>query len=187
GAVLDAAGKTLSTLFDFIMTNIVPIVLPALVSIMKTVGEAFKDVFGFLSTWWDKNGDRIMKAVENLLIILSPLIAIAIELVKSFVNSVIGLIKGLVKVVTGIIDVFSALLTGDFSGMWESIKNIFFGAIEVVWNYINIMFIGKILKAVGGFGAGIKSLFTTMWNGIKSLFTGGATAVSSTVSNFGTT
>lgn len=187
GAVLDAAGKTLSTLFDFIMTNIVPIVLPALVSIMKTVGEAFKDVFGFLSTWWDKNGDRIMKALSNLLIILSPLIAFAIELIKSFVNSVIGLIKGLVKVVTGIIDVFSALLTGDFSGMWESIKNIFFGAIEVIWNYINIMFIGKIFKAVGGFGAGIKSLFTTMWNGIKSLFTGGATAVSSTVSNFGTT
>lgn len=187
GAVLDAAGKTLSTLFDFIMTNIVPIVLPALVSIMKTVGEAFKDVFGFLSTWWDKNGDRIMKAVKNLLIILSPLIVIAIELVKSFVNSVVGLIKGLVMVVTGIIDVFSALLTGDFTGMWESIKNIFFGAIQVIWNYINIMFIGKIFKAVGGFGAGIKSLFTTMWNGIKSLFTGGATAVSSTVSNFGTT
>lgn len=186
GAVLDAAGKTLSTLFDFIMTNIVPIVLPALVSIMKTVGEAFKDVFGFLSTWWDKNGDRIMKAVKNLLIILSPLIVIAIELVKSFVNSVVGLIKGLVMVVTGIIDVFSALLTGDFTGMWESIKNIFFGAIQVIWNYINIMFIGKIFKAVGAFGGSIKALFTGMWTGIKNIFSGNITSVNGIVSGFAT-
>lgn len=186
GAVLDAAGKTLSTLFDFIMTNIVPIVLPALVSIMKTVGEAFKDVFGFLSTWWDKNGDRIMKAVKNLLIILSPLIVIAIELVKSFVNSVVGLIKGLVMVVTGIIDVFSALLTGDFTGMWESIKNIFFGAIQVIWNYINIMFIGKIFKAVGAFGGSIKALFTGMWTGIKNIFSGNITSVNGIVLGFAT-
>jgi tape measure domain-containing protein len=184
GTVLDAAGKTLTTLFDFIMTNVVPIVLPALISIMQTVGSAFKDVFGFLSTWWDKNGDRIMKAVQNLLIILSPLIVIAIELVKSFVNSVIGLIKGLVKVVTGIIDVFSALLTGDFSGMWESIKNIFFGAIEVVWNYINIMFIGKIFKAVGAFGGSIKALFTGMWTGIKNIFSGSITSVNGFISGF---
>lgn len=184
GTVLDVAGKTLSTLFDFIMTNVVPIVLPALIDIMQTVGSAFKDVFGFLSTWWDKNGDRIMKAVKNLLIILSPLIAFAIELVKSFVNSVVGLIKGLVKVVTGIIDVFSALLTGDFSGMWESIKNIFFGAIEVVWNYINIMFIGKIFKAFGGFGASIKNVITGMWTGIKNIFSGGIGSVNGFISGF---
>lgn len=184
GTVIDVAGKTLSTLFDFIMTNVVPIVLPALIDIMQTVGSAFKDVFGFLSTWWDKNGDRIMKAVKNLLVILSPLIAFAIELVKSFVNSVVGLIKGLVKVVTGIIDVFSALLTGDFSGMWESIKNIFFGAIEVVWNYINIMFIGKIFKAFGGFGASIKNVITGMWTGIKNIFSGGIGSVNGFISGF---
>lgn len=187
GTVLTAAGDIFSTLFTFIMDKVVPILLPAITEMLSTIGKGFKDVFGFLSNWWDKNGARIMKALSNLLIILSPLIAFAIELLKSFVNSVIGLMQGLVKVVTGIIDVFSMILTGDFTGLWESIKNIFFGAIQVIWNYINIMFIGKILKAVGGFGVGIKNLFTTMWNGIKSLFTGGTTAVSSTVSNFGTT
>ena len=187
GTVLTAAGDIFSTLFTFIMEKVVPILVPAITEMLTTIGNGFKDVFGFLSNWWDKNGARIMKALSNLLIILSPLIAFAIELLKSFVNSVIGLMQGLVKVVTGIIDVFSMILTGDFTGLWESIKNIFFGAIQVIWNYINIMFIGKIFKAVGGFGAGIKNLFTTMWNGIKSLFTGGATAVSSTVSNFGTT
>ena len=187
GTVLTAAGDIFSTLFTFIMDKVVPVLVPAITEMLSTIGKGFKDVFGFLSNWWDKNGARIMKALSNLLIILSPLIAFAIELLKSFVNSVIGLMQGLVKVVTGIIDVFSMILTGDFTGLWESIKNIFFGAIQVVWNYINIMFIGKILKAVGGFGVGIKNLFTTMWNGIKSLFTGGTTAVSSTVSNFGTT
>lgn len=187
GTVLTAAGDIFSTLFTFIMEKVVPVLVPAITEMLTTIGNGFKDVFGFLSNWWDKNGARIMKAVNNLLIILTPLIGIAIELLKSFVNSVIGLMQGLVKVVTGIIDVFSMILTGDFTGLWESIKNIFFGAIQVVWNYINIMFIGKIVKAVGGFGTSIKTLFTTMWNGIKSLFTGGATAVSSTVSNFGTT
>lgn len=187
GTILQAGGDILSTLFSFIMDKVIPILVPAITEMLSVIGNGFKDVFGFLSNWWDNNGARIMKAVNNLLTILSPLIGIAIELLKSFVNSVIGLMQGLVKVVTGIIDVFSMILTGDFTGLWESIKNIFFGAIQVVWNYINIMFIGKIVKAVGGFGASIKGLFSTMWNGIKSLFTGGATAVSSTVSNFGTT
>nr|DAF84353.1 MAG TPA: tail tape measure [Caudoviricetes sp.] len=187
GTVLSAVGDIFSVLFKFIMDKVVPILVPAITEMLTTIGRGFKDVFGFLSNWWDKNGARIMKAVNNLLIILTPLIGIAIELLKSFVNSVIGLMKGLVKVVTGIIDVFSMIMTGDFTGLWESIKNIFFGAIQVIWNYINIMFIGKIVKAVGAFGTSVKGLFTTMWNGIKSLFTGGATAVSSTVSNFGTT
>ena len=184
GTAVDIGIKTFSTIIDFITNTVIPIVAPAITDMLKTIGSGLKDVFGFLANWWDKNGDRIMKALKNLLVIISPLIVIAMNVIKSFVNSVVGLIKGLVLVVTGIIDVFSALLTGDFTGMWESIKNIFFGAIQVVWNYMNIMFIGKIFKAVGAFGGSIKSLFTGMWTGIKNLFTGGITSVNGSVSGF---
>lgn len=184
GTAVDIGVKTFSTIIDFITNTVIPIVAPAITDMLKTIGSGLKDVFGFLANWWDKNGDRIMKALKNLLVIISPLIVIAMEVIKSFVNSVVGLIKGLVLVVTGIIDVFSALLTGNFTGMWESIKNIFFGAIQVVWNYMNIMFIGKIFKAVGAFGGSIKSLFTGMWTGIKNLFTGGITSVNGSVSGF---
>lgn len=184
GTVLDIGGRTLSTIFDFIINKVIPILAPAVTSMLNTIGTGFKDVFGFISNWWDKNGDRIMKAFQNLLIILTPIIAIAIEVIKSFVNSVVGLIKGMVKVITGVIDVFSMVLTGDFTGLWESIKNIFFGAIQAVWNYINILFIGRIFKAVGGFVGGIKTFFSGMWESTKTIFTSGGTSVLNGINSF---
>lgn len=174
------AGDVLGVFAKFIGDTIFPLLKPILDSLSKEFGS----LFNFISDWWDKNGARIMQAIQNLLIILTPLFKVAIAIVKSFVDSVIGFIKGMVNVITGIIDVFSMVLTGDFTGLWDAIKRIFFGAIQVIWNWINIMFIGKILKGVGGLATGFKNTVSGLWSAVKNFFSSGITNTGNAVSGW---
>ena len=70
-----------------------------------------------------------------------------------------GVITGAISVIQGVIKVFSGLLTGNFGKMWEGIKQIFSGAIKVVWNAIQLSFFGKILGGAKALGAGLKGIF----------------------------
>lgn len=174
------AGDVLGVFAKFIGDTIFPLLKPILDSLSKEFGS----LFNFISDWWDKNGARIMQAIQNLLIILTPLFKVAIAIVKSFVDSVIGFIEGMVNVITGIIDVFSMVLTGDFTGLWDAIKRIFFGAIQVIWNWINIMFVGKILKGVGGLATGFKNTVSSLWSAVKNFFSNGISVTGSQVTGW---
>lgn len=174
------AGDVLGVFGNFISTKLWPMIQP----ILDMLGKEFGYIFNFISKWWDQNGARIMKAVQTFLVILTPLFQVAIAIVKSFVESVIGFIKGMVNVITGVIDVFSMVLTGDFTGLWEAIKRIFFGAIQAIWNYINILFIGKIVKGIGGFATSMKSTISGMWTSVKSFFSSGITNTGNAVSGW---
>ena len=66
----------------------------------------------------------------------------------------------------GIIKIFTGLFTGDFSLMWEGAKQLFFGAIQAIWNYMNLIFIGRILKGIGAF---LKLLKTSFKGGLDSI------------------
>lgn len=167
--LLGGAQKIFKIVLDFFVKELLPMIMP----IIQELAEALGNIFDKISNWWDQNGDRIGKAIMNLLTLLKPIFAIAIEIVKSFVKSVVGFIDGMVDVITGIIDVFSMVLTGDFTGLWDAIKRIFFGGIQAVWEWFNIMFIGKIFKGVAGLGKSVGGVFSSMWNWVKNLFTNG--------------
>lgn len=167
--LLGGAQKIFKIVLDYFMKELMPMIMP----IVKELAEALGKIFDKITNWWDQNGDRIGKAIMNLLILLSPIFKIAIEILKSFVKSVVGFIDGMVDAITGIIDVFSMVLTGDFTGLWDAIKRIFFGGIKAVWEWFNIMFIGKIFKGVAGLGKSVGGTFSSMWNWVKSLFTNG--------------
>ena len=167
--LLGGAQKIFKIVLDFFINELLPLIMP----IIQELAESLGKIFDKISNWWDQNGDRIGKAITNLLTILKPIFIIVIGIVKSFVKSVVGFIDGMVDVITGIIDVFSMVLTGDFTGLWDAIKRIFFGGIKAVWEWFNIMFIGKIFKGVAGLGKSVGGVFSSMWNWVKNLFTNG--------------
>lgn len=167
--LLGGAQEIFKNIINFFVTELLPQIMPIIQDLAKSLGG----IFDKITAWWDQNGDRIGKAIMNLLKLLSPIFKIAIEILKSFVKSVVGFIEGMVDAITGIIDVFSMVLTGDFTGLWDAIKRIFTGGIKAVWEWFNIMFIGKIFKGVAGLGKSVGGTFTSMWNWVKSLFTNG--------------
>lgn len=177
---LKIAGDVLRTLGDYFMKELWPIIQPAL----EKLWERISKLFDYISTWWNANGTKIMNAIKGFLELITPLFKLAIDMALQFADSVVGFIEGAVETITGVIDFFTSMFEGDLNGMWEAVKKIFFGAIKTIWNWINISFIGKITKGIGGLAKGAKSTISGMWASIKSFFSGGIKNAVSSVTNF---
>lgn len=161
--------EIIMSVVDYLIKNIVPLLLP----IIEKIFSALSKIFDKIGSWWDQNGDRIGKAILNLVKLLSPLFKIAISLVSGFVDSVIGFIDGMVDFITGTIDVFSMVLTGDFKGLWDAIKRIFLGGIKAIYNWINILFVKNIVGSVKGLGTSFLNTIKSLWSGVQNFFKNG--------------
>lgn len=81
-----------------------------------------------------------------------------------------GVINGALDIILGTIKLFSSLLTGDWTGVWDAIKQILSGAWEFIWNFIQIWGVGKVLGIIGKIGSKMKGLFGEAWDGVKKVF-----------------
>jgi phage-related protein len=152
-----------------------------------------------LRSFWDSNGQQILQAAKNVFSGISTAISVAMSIIKPILSvvwpflvgiiqgawrNIMGIITGALNVIMGLVKVFAGLFTGDFSKMWEGLKQIFFGAIQVIWNYINLMFVGRILGVFRGFGGLLKGIVTGLWGALKSLFLGGTKSILSNIETF---
>lgn len=158
--------------------------------------EAVKDFFGEIkerfTTFKDSDGSQLIKAFENVGLIVSNVfdgilsviqfVMPAIEfIIKTIWGNIKGIITGVLDVIYGAVKVFGGLLTLDFSKMWEGIKEIFFGAIKIVWNWIQLQFIGRILKGVGGLARGFWGHIKNMWKWVKDVFKNSISRISTSI------
>src|SRR5699024_7956823 len=94
-----------------------------------------------------------------------------------------GTIQGALNMILGIVSIFTGIFTGDFQMMWEGVKQLFFGAIQFVWNLFSLMFYGRILRGVTSlvtlFTGSIRGLWTTVVAFFKNMFIGAVKQVSS--------
>jgi len=65
-----------------------------------------------------------------------------------------------------LVKIFTGLFTGDWALMWEGLKQLVWGAIEVIWGWLNLSFFGKIIKGIGSF---VKIIYTTFRGGWESI------------------
>jgi phage-related minor tail protein len=157
--------------------------IAALVAMLVHLYRTNEDVRANMQVVW--NG---IKAVIDAVM---PAILYVIETVW---NNIKGVISGALNVIQGLIAVFAGILTGDFKGMWEGIKQIFSGAVEFIFNFVQLMFIGKImaifknfakagfellkgnwaniLNGVKQFGTNILNLFKGLWDIVTGTFKG---------------
>ena len=147
-----------------------PYIQPLLLQIATFVGNILSQIAQF----WQENGATIMAAVKNVFgFILStikfimPAVMFIIQMVWTNIK---GVIQGALNVIMGLIKVFAGLFTGDFSKMWEGIKQLFVGAIQFLWNYINLLMFGRILGAIKAFATKGVSLFQAFWPKIVNIF-----------------
>ena len=140
---------------------------------LNALGFDFGSIVDVLKSLWD-----------GLCQFLAPVFEAAFNVVSTVLGTVLN-------VITGLLDVFIGLFTGNWSQMWEGVKEIFSG----IWDGITSLFDTalNLLKSLaetvfGWFGntwesvwTGIKSFFETIWNGIVAFFTGIWNAIVSTV------
>ncbi|EUJ34276.1 tape measure protein [Brochothrix campestris] len=177
--------------FKVIIATLKPFIEP----IINQIVGIFKKMFTTLKIFWQENGPMIMAAVLNivnfiqktvafLLPVLKPIFAVLLFLIKDVLGTVGRIISGSLNIFMGVLKVFAGLFTGNFSKMWEGIKQIFSGAFTVIWNLLNLMFIGKILKGFKLLGAGVKTVTSGMWTTVKTLFTKGVSSAWGSIKSF---
>ncbi|MEK4305847.1 phage tail tape measure protein [Oceanobacillus sp. FSL K6-0251] len=131
--------------------------------VINAISSAVQFVFPYIVT--------IIKGAMN---VISNIMSYVWPVVKFIVietwNAIKGTIDGALKVITGLIQFFSALFTGNWSALWDAVKQILGGAVQFIWNFVQVSFFGRIIKGGVIFIKGFAGLFTTMWGGIRSLF-----------------
>ncbi|UBH07838.1 peptidoglycan DD-metalloendopeptidase family protein [Macrococcus armenti] len=187
-AIITALGIAFVTAYKKSETfrNVVDGVVKSIKNILMTGFNAVKifitSIGNQIRTFWQQNGTEIMNALNNIFKVMSfvfntlilPLMKVVWGLVKTIIistwNNIKGVIQGALNIILGIVKIFSSLFTGNWKGLWQGIKQVAKGAIQLVWNLINLWFVGKILGTVRAFGGLFKSLFSGIWNGIKNIF-----------------
>jgi len=158
-----------------IWNAILAFVRPAIAAIVGFV----RTQFAALSAWWNKIMPTFLAAASNawkmIWAVLKPIINLIVAIIKfafplilaiimQVWDNIKGVISGALGVIKGIIEVFSYALTGQWGKLWDSIKNLAKSAFKLVWNLIQLWFMGKIIKVIVGFVGGFIRLFSGLFS-----------------------
>jgi len=200
-SIASVATQAFMTLYAFWQNN-GPMIVSAVSNVFKTVGAVIGGIIGVVRTiltvlkpifvqigtfimgiarqiisFWATDGAQIVQAVQNVFSGISKIIQflapVIVPILMSIWKNVQGVIQGAINMIMGIVRIFAGLFTGDFSKMWQGVKQLFFGAIQFVWNYVNLMFLGRIIGGVKAMGLGMVTSVKALWVSIKSWFTRG--------------
>lgn len=199
--IASVATQAFMTLYAFWKNN-GPMIVSAVSNVFKTVGAVIGGIIGVVRTilsvlkpifvqigtfimsvarqilsFWATDGAQIVQAVQNVFSGISKIIQflapVIVPILMSIWKNVQGVIQGAINMIMGIVRIFAGLFTGDFSKMWQGVKQLFFGAIQFVWNYVNLMFLGRIIGGVKAMGLGMVNSIKALWVSIKAWFTRG--------------
>ncbi|MEK4128548.1 phage tail tape measure protein [Solibacillus sp. FSL W8-0474] len=169
-----------------VFTAVKDITDKALTSVASFVQEKLKTI----TTFWNDNGQQIMKATENVFGVIKkvietimPAVLVVIDYVWTAIKRVI---TGALDVIMGVVKTFSALFTGDFKGMWEGIKQIFSGAIDLIIGVLSLSFLGGIRTIFTNLSKTAINLIKTKWTTIAGTFKSFASSIPNTVSGMAT-
>ncbi|HEA6097082.1 TPA: phage tail tape measure protein [Staphylococcus aureus] len=189
--------------------NVVNTIRTTFFKVVDAIVGFAKEIGAQLASFWKENGSEITQALQNIAgfikatfefifnFIIKP-IMFAIWQVMQFIWPVVkalivstwenikGVIQGAINIILGIIKVFSSLFTGNWRGVWDGIVMILKGTVQLIWNLIQLWFVGKILGVVRYFGGLLKGLISGIWGVIKGIFTKSLSAIwNATKSIFG--
>ncbi|MEZ1999441.1 phage tail tape measure protein, partial [Staphylococcus aureus] len=176
---------------------------------ISAIVDFAKDIWSQINGFFNENGISIVQALQNIcnfikaifefiLNFVIKLIMFAIWQVMQFIwpavkalivstwENIKGVIQGALNIILGLIKFFSSLFVGDWRGVWDAVVMILKGAVQLIWNLVQLWFVGKILGVVRYFGGLLKGLIAGIWDVIRSIFSKSLSAIwNATKSIFG--
>ncbi|WP_158697895.1 phage tail tape measure protein [Streptomyces prunicolor] len=131
--------------------------------VFESIKELISAALDAIVLFWNEHGTTIIAYVTQ-----------AFGFIK-------GIIEGVMQVIRGIIQVVTGLISGDWSKVWEGIKNIFQGVWKAISNYVQLVWLE--IKGYFTLYLGlIKALWLAQWNLLKSIVSGVWSAIKSLIS-----
>lgn len=189
--VFGGAGDVIEKVYDTIW-SLASLIGGEVGIIMEEIIVYISDLFTRFSEFWNEHGEDVIKVLEVLMKVVGPMMMVIVGALKLALQTVFFVIKLLLENVKGVLDgffsmiggaikLFAGIFTGDFSKMWEGVKDIFFGFIEFIWNGFQLLFVGRLvsaatkgIKALLGFFSGFRTqgegIFRGIWNIITTIW-----------------
>jgi TP901 family phage tail tape measure protein len=143
-------------------------------TVMTVVASFIQEKLAYIQQFWEENGQMITQAVQNAFSLIKGVIEFVMPFIKFLIEGVWENIKGIfdgaLNIILGLVQAFGALFTGNWSALWEATKQILSGGIELIWNLIQIGFLGRIFGVLKLFGSKSVDLIKKMWESIVGVF-----------------
>ena len=115
----------------------------AVVEVVKEKVIAFKDKVVDCIVAIKKFLKKHQEQVNAVKEFIKGIINLIIEMVGDFITNIGTIIGGIIDVISGVIDIITGIFTGDWDKVWEGMKEVVSGAIEIVkgwWNELIDLF-----------------------------------------------
>lgn len=209
-AVLPLA-TTLMTAIVPVFTQLVATVLPVVIQLVTTLVSAFAPLiaqlvatlapiltqlattlFPMVSSALTAIIGAVLPVVNVILAVLMPVIQSLLPVITSVFSAAATIVTGVMQVIQGVIQVVTGIISGNWSQVWDGIKNVFQGIwtaiggiLSAAWSLITgILSVG--LAAISGLWngiwTGIQQTFSGVWEGIKSFGQGAMDSISGFIS-----
>lgn len=113
--------------------------------------------------------DDVVPALTAFLNAVSPLVAFFdsyfLPVIVGAIVAVVDVISGLLKIIAGVFNVFSGLLTGDWSLLWHGLAQIAGGAFDVIKAIFGVLW-SVIVAQLSSGGRVVANLFGRIWTNI---------------------
>ena len=155
GVFLQLAGQLIAVLLP-VLVQLISAILPVIVSLF----QAIVPVISALVT-------AFVPLIQTLVDILIPVLQFLVEVVTAVFTAIAPIIQAALDVVIGIINTVTALLKGDWEGVWNGILSILQG----VWNLIVSVIQGTInvlVTLITGLVNIVVDLWTSLWNNVSN-------------------
>lgn len=123
----------------------------------SSISGFFQETLAKIKSFWDSDGQQLMTGISNAVNIIKGIITFAISVIsgaitaamphiQSIISNTFAIVKTVVStvwsaiqiiisnglnIILGLVKIFSGLFTGDWSKMFEGVKQIFNGAINI--------------------------------------------------------
>src|SRR5690606_28205113 len=194
-AVMDSIGRLAPVVAKVgqalwkLIVALLPTVQKFATQVAAVLGPGLRSLANIIAT-------QVAPALIQFISAITPVAKFVIGLIA---DALIGALKGAIQflqgalnIISGVLKVFTGIFTGDWSKVWEGVKQIFSGAWTAIVGafkvFINVGIgktfglAGKLLKGIAGKIWGpIGGVFSKAWGGLKGVVKSGVDAISKLV------
>lgn len=170
--------------FRQLVNSVFIAVKDTIVKSLTAVATFIQQKLAQIQKFWNDNGAQILQAIHNVWDFMAPIfqasLGASLAVIQGAWTAIKGVISGALNIIEGLVKVFTGMFTGDFSKMWEGVKQIFSGSIQIIKGVVSGAF-SAIAGIVQSWASGFKGIVSGVWSVIKSLFNSGKNTVVSIV------
>ncbi|WVX88004.1 tape measure protein [Arthrobacter phage TforTroy] len=167
----------LQVLGDIITTSIVP----AFQNMAAQAGPLFTQLGQTINVVAQQIGpilQGIADVIRNVWGFIGPFI---MSTLTGIFGNVVGIFTGIFTVIQGVVNLISAIFRGDWAAAWAALGQIVSGAVQAIWNFIQIWIVGRVVGILGGALGAVRGLFSGAWSFVTGIVKGAVNGISSII------